>query len=62
MLRLHRYSMHTQRAYQQWIVRDVRFHRMRTRDDLLPPEPNSAAFLTDLAVNTHVAAATNTRP
>jgi hypothetical protein len=39
-------------------VRYVRFHRMRSRDDLFPPEPNIEAFLTDLAVNKHVAAAT----
>jgi hypothetical protein len=31
---------------------------MRSRDDLFPPEPNIEAFLTDLAVNKHVAAAT----
>jgi integron integrase len=31
---------------------------MRSRDDLFPPEPNIEAFLTDLAVNGNVAAAT----
>jgi len=56
VLRLHHYSIHTERAYLEWIVRYVRFHRMRSRDALFPPEPNIEAFLTDLAVNGHVAA------
>jgi integron integrase len=58
VLRLHRYSIHTERAYLDWIVRYVRFHRMQSRDGLFPPEPNIEAFLTDLAVNRNVAAAT----
>ncbi|MGH8058175.1 MAG: integron integrase [Candidatus Entotheonellia bacterium] len=58
VLRLHHDSIHTERAYLEWIVRYVRFHRMRSRDDLFPPEPNIEAFLTDLAVNGNVAAAT----
>jgi hypothetical protein len=28
-LRLHHYSIHTERSYIEWIVRFVRFHRMR---------------------------------
>jgi site-specific recombinase XerD len=39
-------------------VRYVRFHRRRSRDDLFPSEPKIEAFLTDLAVNDNVAAAT----
>jgi integron integrase len=58
VLRLHHYSIHTERAYLEWIVRYVRFHRMRSRDDLFPPEPKIEVFLTDLAVNGNVAAAT----
>jgi integron integrase len=58
VLRLHHYSIHTERAYLEWIVRFIRFHRMRSRDDLFPPEPNIEAFLTDLAVHGNVAAAT----
>jgi integron integrase len=42
----------------EWIVRFVRFHGMRSRQDLLPAEPKIEAFLTDLAVHGHVAAAT----
>ena len=33
-LRLHHYSIHTERSYVDWIVRFIRFHRMRSRDDL----------------------------
>ena len=31
-LRLHHYSIHTERSYVDWIVRFIRFHRMRSRD------------------------------
>jgi Phage integrase, N-terminal SAM-like domain len=44
-LRLHHYSIHTERSYVDWIVRFIRFHRMRSRDDLLPGEPKIEAFL-----------------
>lgn len=57
VLRLHHYSIHTERAYVGWIVRFVRFHRMRSRQDLFPAEPQIEAFLTDLAVHGKVAAA-----
>jgi Phage integrase, N-terminal SAM-like domain len=58
VLRLHHYSIHTERSYVEWIVRFVRFHGMRSRADLFPPEPQIESFLTDLAVHGHVAAAT----
>jgi len=58
VLRLHHYSIHTERAYLAWIVRFIRFHRMRSRADLVPAEANIEAFLTDLALQGHVAAAT----
>ena len=41
----------------EWIVRFVRFHGMRSRQDLFPAEPKIESFLTDLAVHGHVAAA-----
>ena len=37
VLRLHHYSIHTERSYVEWIVRFVRFHDMRSRDDSSPP-------------------------
>jgi integron integrase len=58
VLRLHHYSIHTERSYVEWIVRFVRFHGMRSRTDLFPAEPKIEAFLTDLAVRGNVAAST----
>jgi site-specific recombinase XerD len=58
VLRLHHYSIHTERSYVEWIVRFVRFHGMRSRQDLFPAEPKIEAFLTDLALHSNVAAAT----
>lgn len=57
-LRLHRYSIHTERSYIDWIVRFVHFHRMRSREDLYPPESRIESFLTHLAVDEDVAPAT----
>jgi hypothetical protein len=50
--------MHAERSSGEWIVRFVRFHGMRSREDLFPAEPTIESFLTDLAVHGHVAAAT----
>src|SRR5712692_4833421 len=58
VLRLHHYSIHTERAYVEWVVRFIRFHSMRSRANLFPAEPKIESFLTDLAVNGNVAAAT----
>ena len=40
VLRLHHYSVHTERSYVDWIVRFVRFHGMRSREHLFPAEAN----------------------
>ena len=58
VLRLHHYSIHTERSYVEWIIRFARFHGMRSRADLFPAERKIEAFLTDLAVQGNVAAAT----
>jgi integron integrase len=58
VLRLQHYSIHPERSYVEWIRRLVRVHGMRSREDLFPAEPKIEAFLTDLAVHGHVAAAT----
>src|SRR5262245_33496144 len=55
VLRLHHYSIHTERSYVDWIVR---FHAMRSRQNPFPAEPKIEAFLTDLAVRGNVASAT----
>ena len=58
VLRLHHYSIHTERSYVEWIVRFVRFHGMQSREELFPAEPKIEGFLTDLAVQGNVAPST----
>lgn len=58
VLRLRHYSIHTERSYVAWVVRFIRFHGMRSRADLFPAEPKIEVFLTDLAMQGNVAAAT----
>jgi Phage integrase, N-terminal SAM-like domain len=58
VLRLHHYSIHTERSYVEWAIRFVRFHGMRSREDLFPAKPKIEAFLTDRTVNGNVAPAT----
>ena len=58
VLRLHHYSIHTERIYLDWIKRYIAFHRMKSRDDLAEGEQKIEAFLTHLAVDQRVAAAT----
>jgi integron integrase len=57
-LRLRRYSLRTERAYTDWIKRYVKFHGMRSRADLEDGTAKVAAYLTHLAVEGRVAAAT----
>jgi hypothetical protein len=33
-MRLHHYSIHTERSYTDWIKRYIHFHHMRSREDL----------------------------
>jgi hypothetical protein len=58
VLRLHHYSIHTERSHLDWIKRYVHFHQMRCREDLAAGERKIEAFLTDLAVRGQVAAST----
>ena len=58
LMRRRRYSIHTERAYRDWVKRYVRFHDMRSRDDLRPGEEKIEAFLTHLARDRRVAAST----
>jgi Phage integrase, N-terminal SAM-like domain len=58
VMRLHHYSLHTERTYVEWIRRFIHFHRMQSREELAGGEAKIEAFLTDLAVNGKVAAAT----
>ena len=58
VLRLHHYSLHTERSYLDWIKRYVQFHCMRSREDLAGGEAKIEAFLTNLAVKGKVASST----
>ena len=56
--RLH-YSIHTERAYCDWIMRFIKFHHLQEREALLvEPEKKVEDFLTHLAVQANVAAST----
>ena len=50
VMRLEHYSIHTERSYSDWIKRFVKFHSMKSRDDLQDGEPKIEQFLTHLAV------------
>jgi len=58
VMRLHHYSIHTERSYTDWIKRYIHFHHMRRREDLANGESKIETFLTDLAVNGKVAPST----
>lgn len=58
IMRTRRYSIHTERAYIDWITRFISFHKMKSRDELFPGEPKIEDFLTDLAIEKNVAPAT----
>lgn len=58
MMRLHHYSIHTERTYVEWIKRYVRFHHRTCREDLAGGEGKIEAFQTDLAIRGKVAPAT----
>ena len=57
-MRLHHYSLHTERSYVDWIKPYVQFHQMKNRDDLADAERKIEAYLTDLAVKGKVSAST----
>jgi hypothetical protein len=58
VLQVKHYAIRTEQGYCEWIRRYVRFHRMRSREDLFPGTDKVELFLSDLAVNGHVAAST----
>jgi len=58
VLRLQRYALRTERAYCDWVRRYVKFHGMKSREDLAAGKQKVEAFLTDLAVRGNVAAST----
>lgn len=58
-LRTRHYSRRTEQAYCMWVVRYVRFHKLRHPAEIAEPEIN--AFLTHLAVEEKVSASTQTQ-
>jgi hypothetical protein len=58
VLRLKHYSIRTERTYADWVRRYVQFHRMKSREEMVPGEPKVEAFLSDLAVRGQVAVST----
>lgn len=57
-MRLHHYSIHTERTYCDWIKKYVHFHKMKSREDLAEGEKKIETFLTYLAVQKNVASST----
>lgn len=55
-IRVRHYSPRTEECYVEWVTRFIRFHRLRHPNTMGGPEIEM--FLTDLAVNAHVAAST----
>jgi integron integrase len=58
VLRVQRYALRTERAYCDWVRRYVKFHGMKSREDLAGGTRKVEAFLTHLAVQGRVAAST----
>jgi Phage integrase, N-terminal SAM-like domain len=58
VLRVKHYSIRTERCYCDWIRRYVRFHGMKSREELFPGGSQVEEFLSDLAINGGVAAST----
>ena len=58
VLRLRHYAIRTEQCYCDWIRRYVRFHGMKSREELYPGTEKVELFLSDLAVNGQVAAST----
>src|SRR6266404_825599 len=58
VMRLKHYAIRTEQSYSEWIRRYIRFHGMRSREELTPGTQKVELFLSDLAVNGHVSAST----
>jgi len=58
VMRLHHYSIHTERTYCGWIKRYIKYHNMTYREELINGEAKIEAFLTHLAVDKAVSPST----
>jgi len=57
-MRLHHYSIHTERSYCDWIQRFIHFHNMKLQDELTEGALKIEPFLIHLAVDKQVAPST----
>jgi len=57
-MRLKHYSIRTERCYCDWVRRYIQFHKMQSREELIPAEPKIEVFLSNLAVKGNVAVPT----
>jgi len=60
LIRLKHYSIRTEKSYLPWIMRYILFHNKRDPKEMANPEIE--AYLSHLAVDLNVSAATQTRP
>ena len=51
IMRVRRYSIHTERSYCDWIKRYINFHKMRSRDDLENGENSDSNLFCGLVKN-----------
>lgn len=58
VMRLHHYSIHTERAYCDWIKRYILHHSMKSRGDLRGGSAKIEEFLTHLAIEGNVSPST----
>ncbi|OPL14550.1 MAG: integrase [delta proteobacterium ML8_D] len=58
IMRLHHYSIHTERTYCSWIKKYIRYHGMTSQEELINGEAKIEAFLTHLAVDRVVSPST----
>ena len=58
VMRLHHYSIHTERSYCDWIRRFILFHKMKNRDQLNNGSPLIEKFLTHLAIDKNISPST----
>ena len=58
VMRFKHYSIRTEQCYCEWVRRFMVFHRLRSREEMLPAEPKMEAFLSELATKGNVAVST----
>lgn len=58
VIKLHHYSIHTERTYFGWIKRYIQYYIMTSREELINDEAKIEAFLTHLAVDKALSSST----